>query len=201
MIEVFDEYFLPEKFRKLKEEHYRDIFREDYKEVYEESKSFNDNEKTLFMMVDDEFAARAVLEFNKYDVRMRDFTVLKEFRSNGIAKKFMKSIEDIVLDYHNKMLRSEVKAYDIMFLRTYFYPKRTLYDLTTLPYDEKFQMGHFLEKHDFKAYKYNPKVLSEEEKMALQVYSSNYPEFLPSLRVFKKEIANNLELMPLLRNS
>jgi len=186
--------YLPEEFRKTKKEHYKEIFGKNYKELYEESKDFNYKEKTLIMRVNDEQAARAIIEFNKYDVRMRDFTVLKKFRGQGIAKKLLEVIEEKTIRHHKGLLYSKKKAYDIMFLKTYIYPERRPYDLTTLPYDEKFQMGNFLEMHDFNPYKYNPKALCKEEQLALKIYKEDYPEFEKTLKVYKKTIRNNLKL-------
>lgn len=187
--------YFPEEFRKLKEEHYKETFGEGYAKVYEESEKIIDiNEDAFIIGFDKKPVARAVVRYGKYSMRIRDFTVLKEYRRLGIAKKLMEAIEENALKYHDKMLREKMKAYDIMLLETYIYPKSSSYGQANPPYNKRFEMSNFLERNVFKAYKYNPKTLSKEEKLALEAYTQFYPEFLPLMKTYKKTLANRIEL-------
>jgi len=188
-LETYDFNFLPKAFRETKEEHYIETFGEHYKKIYECSHNFNSKEKTFFLTQDDELAARCVAEFNKYDVRIRDFTVLKKFRGRSIAKKFMDLIEEQALNHHLVLLENKEKSYDLMFLRTYIY-------LDGQVSDHRFEMGGFLKKLGFKAYTYNPKTLGLEEQKALDTFTKLNTEYQKMLKVFKKELRSNLVLKP-----
>lgn len=184
-LKVYDSDFLPSTFRNTKLKHYKKIFGEHYEEVYKESDKFNPKEKTFILSQDNDFVARCVLEYNKYDLRIRDFTVLKQFRGEGVASYFMKLLEQEAIKHNSTLLENKEKRYDEMFLRTYIYLDGDLLD-------ESFEMGKFLRNMGFKPYKYNPKALSEEEKKALEAYTKINPAYKAILKVFKKSLRNNL---------
>ena len=166
-----------------------EVFEDYYEEVYKESTKFNPKEKTLILSQDNDLVARCVAEYNKYDLRIRDFTVLKQFRGQGVATYFMTLLEQEAMQHHFKLMKDKEKSYDMMFLRTYIYLDGDLPG-------EKFEMGKFLKKQRFKPYKYNPRTLSKEEKKALEAYTKVNTEYENLLKVFKRELICNIMLKP-----
>lgn len=188
-LKIYDYNFFSDQFRGLKKEHYMKIFGEHYEEVYKESHEFNSKEKTFVLTKENYPIARCIAEFNNYDLRIRDFTVLEDYRGAGIARKFIELIEEQALQHHSALLKNQEKSYDMIFLRTYIY-------LDKESCDTIFEMGNFLKKQNFQPYKYNPKTLSSEEIKALEAYTKLNPEYKELLKVFKKPLRKNLILKP-----
>ncbi len=188
-LKIYDSSFLPHAFRDIKLEHYKTTFGTYYEEVYEESNRFNPKEKTFILSQDNDLVARCVVEYNKYDLRIRDFTILKQFRGRGVAASFMGLLEQEAMQHHFGLINKKEKYYGMMFLRTYVYPDGDFPG-------ERFEMGKFLKKQSFKPYKYNPKVLNEEEKRALDAYKKINPEYEKLLKVFKRKIISDIMLRP-----
>lgn len=186
-LKIYNSHFLPLIFKDTKIKHYKKIFGDDYKEVYKESNNSNPKEKTFILSHKSNLVARCVAEYNKYDLRIRDFTVLSQFREKGIATYFMNLLEKEAMEHHFELLKKKEKYYNIMFLKTYIYLDGNLPG-------EEFEMGKFLKKQFFKPYKYNPKTLSEEEKKALEIYTKINFGYKEQLKVFKKELISNITL-------
>ncbi|MBM3199431.1 GNAT family N-acetyltransferase [Candidatus Woesearchaeota archaeon] len=189
VLRIYDANFMPTAFREAKLEHYKSIFGTYFEEVYEKSLKLSPKEKTFILSLKDEPVARCVIEYNKYDLRIRDFTILKKFRGKGTGSHFMSLLEQEAMRHHSELIKKKEKYYLMMFLKTYIYPDGD-------SPGENFEMGKFLKKQAFKPYKHNPKTLSEEENKALTAYKKISPEYEKLLKTFKKKIISDITLRP-----
>lgn len=166
-----DSYDIGEKIKKMKENHYRHIFPEAWPDILAISSRLYSREKLLKVYVGNEEAGICIAESIGYELKLRDFSVLPEYRGMKLGEKLLGEIE------------SSSKKNGVDILSTIIYPKpekpEHYKDM------ERFGMACFFLRHDLLAY-WKLGGLSDLELAGLEAYENYFPEYLPLLRQFGK---------------
>ncbi|MFH0868794.1 MAG: GNAT family N-acetyltransferase [archaeon] len=194
---ILNESEVPADFIDFKISHYKEVFRKQWKGVFDSAPFLDKGEELVVLKDSDKTVAGCVIQKDVYNLKLKNFSVMPEYRGQGRAKQLMQELEEIAKSHHCELTSTGKKPLDIslMYLKSMTYPNSDdAEEAKKLP---ALQFAQFLKKFDFTPHIYNKLELSPEEFIAVDAYRQLYPGLADKLKVFKKEVVNcGVELKP-----
>ena len=191
---ILDEAEIPSKLLDFKVEHYKEVFGEHWEQVFNANPHMEEGEEMVIAKDSDRLIGGCIIKKGIYCIRMKGFGILPENRRRGYARELIYDLRNMTRKHHHELVRMQKKPTDIklMYLRSLVYLDGEFsMDIPAL------QFGSFLKNLGFIPYMYNKHELSEEEKIAIEVYKEMYPDLADSIKVFKKTIVDyGVDLKP-----
>lgn len=169
-LEWLESYSLGKKIEEMKEKHYRHIFPEGWEGILATSSQLYPGEKLLTIYVENEEAGICIAKFNGLEIKLRDFSILQEYRGMKLGEKMLGEIE------------SNARKLGIKEISTIVYPNQEKPEHSKDI--ERFGMSRFFLKHGFL-----PSIaheISYIEIAGIRAYAKLFPEYLQLLTQFRK---------------
>lgn len=166
------EYALTERLEEIKEKHYMNIFQGEWQGILTKSSRLYAGERLFLMHSGGETAGMCIAEFSRLEMKIRDFSILPEYRGNKMGEKILGEIE------------REAKELGAKEISTIIYPVPEKPEHFTDM--ERFGMALFFLKQGFVPNE--PANLSSVERSAMQIYTSSMPEYAGLLKQFRKAV-------------
>ena len=87
------EYALTERLEKMKEKHYMNIFQGEWQNILLKSGCLYAGEHLLLARSGDETAGVCIAEFGRLEMKIRDFSILPEYRGMRFGEKMLEELQ------------------------------------------------------------------------------------------------------------